>query len=120
MNRLTASALLLVALVAGTLRSTALNQTAGESEEVTIYRDQFGVPHIFATTEEGVTFGMGYAQAEDRLEELLKQYRRCTGTMAETFGPSFVQHDYRQRLWQHQAVSEANYANLPAKVRSIA
>ncbi|HYT87993.1 MAG TPA: penicillin acylase family protein, partial [Gemmataceae bacterium] len=93
---------------------------ASQMEEVTIYRDDFGVPHIFAATEEGAVFGMGYAQAEDRLEELLKQYRRAEGSLAEAFGPEFVQHDYRQRLWQHRAVAEANYGKLPAKVRAIA
>jgi acyl-homoserine lactone acylase PvdQ len=89
------------------------------NDEVTIYRDEFGIPNIFAATEEGACFGMGYAQAEDRLEELFKQYRRAEGTMAEVFGPEFVRHDYRQRLWQHRAVAEANYPKLPAKVRAI-
>src|SRR5262245_21962703 len=90
-----------------------------KDEEVTILRDDFGVPHIFADTEEGAVYGMGYAQAEDRLEELLKQYRRAEGTMAEVFGPEFLRHDYRQRLWQHRAVAEANYPKLPAKVRAL-
>jgi acyl-homoserine-lactone acylase len=88
-------------------------------EEIVILRDPYGVPSIFAKTEEGAVFGMGYCQAEDRLEELLKQYRRCTGTMAEVFGIEFVQHDYRQRLWRHRAVAEENYAKLPAKTRAI-
>ena len=48
-----------------------------KTEEVTIYRDEFGIPNIFASTEEGAVYGMGYAQAEDRLEEILKQYRRA-------------------------------------------
>ena len=39
------------------------------AEEITIIRDPFGVPNIFARTEEGAVFGMGYSQAEDRLEE---------------------------------------------------
>jgi acyl-homoserine lactone acylase PvdQ len=89
------------------------------SEEVTIYRDDFGIPNIFAQTEEGAAYGMGYAQAEDRLEEIFKQYRRAEGTMAEVFGPEFLRHDYRQRLWRHRAVAEKNYPRLPAKVRAI-
>src|SRR5207245_10833691 len=89
------------------------------AEEVTVYRDEFGTPNIFARTEEGAVFGMGYAQAEDRLEELLKQYRRAEGTMAEAFGPEHFRHDYRQRLWRHRAVAEANYPKLPAKLRAI-
>ncbi len=62
---------------------------------------------------------MGYAQAEDRLEELLKQYRRAEGTMAEVFGPAYIHHDYRQRLWRHRAVAQANYEKLEPKVKSL-
>jgi penicillin amidase len=110
----------LLAAAALTLLTRTPGTPAGEkAAEVTIYRDTFGVPHIFAATEEGAAFGMGYAQAEDRLEELLKQYRRAEGTLAEAFGREFVRHDYRQRLWQHRAVAEANYPKLPAKVRAL-
>ena len=49
------------------------------AEKVEILRDEFGVAHIFAPTEAGAAFGSGYAQAEDRLEELLKNYRRAEG-----------------------------------------
>src|SRR5258708_12578103 len=78
-------------------------------EEITILRDPFGAPNIFAKTEEGAVYGMGYAQAEDRLEELLKQYRRFEGTMAEAFGPEFVQDDYRHRLWHPPPLSQATH-----------
>jgi acyl-homoserine-lactone acylase len=92
---------------------------SNKTEEVTIYRDEFGVPNIFADTAEGAVYGMGYAQAEDRLEEILKQYRRAEGTMAEVFGSAFVRDDYRQRLWQHRAIAEANYGKLDAKGRGL-
>src|ERR1017187_9408288 len=49
---------------------------------VTILRDEYGVPHIFAQDAAGAAFGSGYAQAEDRLEEMLKNYRRAEGTLA--------------------------------------
>src|SRR5262245_10480875 len=92
--------------------------TTKGSDDVTIVRDQFGVPHIFATTEEGAAFGMGYAQAQDRLEELLKQYRRATGTMSEAFGKQHFRDDYRQRLWQHAEMSRTKYAEISEKGRS--
>jgi acyl-homoserine lactone acylase PvdQ len=92
---------------------------SSKTEEVTIFRDDFGIPHVFAETEEGAVFGNGYAQAEDRLEELLRQYRRCEGTMSEVFGPKHFHDDYRQRLWQHRAVAEANYSKLSPKARAI-
>ncbi len=109
----------LAALAAAALLFPLPAGGADRAEEVTVYRDNFGVPNVFAATEEGAVFAMGYAQAEDRLEELLKQYRRAEGTMAEAFGPDFVRHDFRQRLWRHRAVAEANYPKLPAKIRAM-
>src|SRR5436190_821641 len=35
--------------------------------DVTIVRDNFGVPHIYGSTRPGAMFGAGYAAAEDRL-----------------------------------------------------
>ena len=32
---------------------------------ITIYRDTWGVPHIYAKTDAGAAFGLMYAQAED-------------------------------------------------------
>ncbi len=89
--------------------------------ELTIYRDEFGTPHIFAASAEDACFGMGYAQAEDRLLELLKQFRRATGTMSEVFGPEGqnLQNDYRQRLWRHAATAQQKYSDVSPKVRAI-
>jgi acyl-homoserine lactone acylase PvdQ len=115
-----------VALIAtGALAAVAVglrpsySADASSTEEVTILRDDFGIPNIFAKTEEGAVFGAGYAQAEDRLDELLKQYRRCEGTMSEAFGPEFLRDDYRQRVWRHRAIAEANYPKLPSKIRAL-
>ena len=55
--------------------------------QVTIYRDDFGVPHIVAETEEAAFFGYGYAQAEDHLERMMMQYRDAQGRRAEILGP---------------------------------
>ncbi|HTT65218.1 MAG TPA: penicillin acylase family protein [Bryobacteraceae bacterium] len=89
------------------------------AEHVTILRDEYGVPHIFAQDAAGVAFGSGYAQAEDRLEEMLKNYRRAEGTMAEVFGPEFFRDDWRQRLWRHRLVAEQHYQELSARSREI-
>jgi acyl-homoserine lactone acylase PvdQ len=39
---------------------------AAHAETVEIFRDAWGVPHIFAATPAGAAYGLGYAQAEDR------------------------------------------------------
>lgn len=85
----------------------------------TIYRDEFGIPHIFAATVEQAAFASGYAQAEDRLEELLKNYRRANGTMAEVFGPRMFQEDLRQRVMRHPEISQARHDQVSPKVQGI-
>ena len=86
---------------------------------VTILRDEYGVPHIFAQDAAGAAFGSGYAQAEDRLEEMLKNYRRAEGTMAEAFGAEFFRDDWRQRVWRHRLVAEQHYKELRPRSREI-
>src|SRR5208337_760773 len=70
---------------------------------VTIYRDNFGVPHIVGETEQAVFFGYGYAQAQDHLEKMMLQYRDAQGRRAEVLGFEalgdgylrFIPHEYR-------------------------
>ena len=72
------------------------------ARSVTIYRDNFGVPHIVGETEQAAFFGYGYAQAQDHLERMMLQYRDAQGRRAEVLGRSalgevmqFSSHDYR-------------------------
>lgn len=53
------------------------------ADRVSIYRDNYGVPHIVGETEEATFFGYGYAQAEDHLERMMLQYRDAQGRRTE-------------------------------------
>src|ERR1039457_3875879 len=79
------------------------------ANEATLYRDEFGIPHVYAPTLEAAAFAVGYAQAEDRLEELLKNYRRANGTMAEVFGAGQFRNDMIQRMFRHEEISREKY-----------
>jgi len=57
-----------------------------------IIRDDYGVPHVYADTKEDLAFGMGYAQAEDRLWHIDIIRRQTTGRLAE-FNLSTVEDD---------------------------
>src|SRR2546423_4972298 len=87
--------------------------------EATIYRDEFGIPHVFAENLESAAYAVGYAQAEDRLEELLKNYRKANGTMSEAFGPEYFRHDMVQRIWRHEAISHEKYQQVSPKMRAV-
>ena len=109
-------ALVAVALIVPTAAFSVAKTRA--DEEATLYRDEYGIPHVFARTLEAACFAVGYAQAEDRLEELLKNYRRANGTMAEVFGPDFYRSDMIQRLWRHAEISRERYQAVSPKMRA--
>jgi penicillin amidase len=92
--------------------------TVAAADEATIYRDEYGIPHVFASTLEAAAYAVGYAQAEDRLEELLKNYRRASGTMAEVFGPDSYRSDLIQRMWRHSEISREKYNQVSPKMRA--
>lgn len=91
-------------------------QAAGEA---TLYRDEFGIPHVYAPTLETAAFAVGYAQAEDRLEELLKNYRRASGTMSEIVGPGSFRNDMIARMFRHEKISREKYGQVSPKVRAV-
>jgi acyl-homoserine lactone acylase PvdQ len=89
------------------------------AEKIEIYRDTFGVPHVYAKTMAGAAYAAGYAQAEDRLDEMMKNYRKAEGTMSEAFGPEWFRHDYRQRLWRHAIVARLAYNKISPDARAM-
>ncbi|MFY9556214.1 MAG: penicillin acylase family protein, partial [Blastocatellia bacterium] len=111
-------ALLVIIAVSLVLPFAAESKTAGAGDEATIYRDEYGIPHVFAPTLEAASFAVGYAQAEDRLEELLKNYRRANGTMSEVFGPDSYRTDLIQRMWRHSEISRDKYSEVSPKMRA--
>jgi acyl-homoserine lactone acylase PvdQ len=44
-----------------------VERTYSPRDDVTIERDNLGVPHVYGSTRAGAMFGLGYAAAEDRL-----------------------------------------------------
>jgi len=111
-------ALLVVISLSLLLPFSAHSKTTRVNDEATIYRDEYGIPHVFAQTLEAASFGVGYAQAEDRLEELLKNYRRANGTMAEIAGPEAYRADLIQRMWRHSEISREKYNEVSPKMRA--
>lgn len=66
---------------------------SGLSGRVDIVRDADDVPHIFATTRNDALFGLGYAQAQDRLWQMEFQRRIGFGRLSEMFGSAALPQD---------------------------
>jgi penicillin amidase len=48
-----------------------------------IFDEEYGIPYINGTTDEAVYFGLGFAQASDRLYDLQIRRAMLTGRLAE-------------------------------------
>jgi hypothetical protein len=53
-----------------------------DAGQTVVYRDTWGVAHIYAPSVEAGLFAMGWAQAQDQPEELLKNMLRGMGELA--------------------------------------
>jgi penicillin amidase len=58
--------------------------------EVTVKRDEWGVPHIYAEHEADAYFALGYSQAQDRLFQLELMRRLAQGELSEILGPFII------------------------------
>ena len=68
-------------------------KVAGLESEVTIYRDERGLPSIYAKDEHDLYFATGYIMAQERLWQMDLIRRATTGRLSEIFGPTYVQTD---------------------------
>lgn len=86
---------------------------------VTIRRDSWGVPHVFADTLRGVYRGYGFAVAEDRLFQMDMSRRSFTGRVAEVLGPDYLAFDRMVRSNYTPASIAAQIAALKQEDRDI-
>ena len=66
--------------------------------DVKIYRDKWGVPHIFGDTDSDVAYGLGYAHSEDDFETIQKILLATRGELASVIGKEGVPSDYLVNL----------------------
>lgn len=68
-------------------------ETTPHPKQITIKRDHFGTPHVYAKDSYGLFYGYGYAVATDRLFQMEMSKRTGLGTVAEVLGPDYLQYD---------------------------
>ncbi len=96
----------------------ALPGTGADAGKTVLYRDTWGVAHIYAPTAEAGLYAMGWAQAEDRGEQLLQNILIAIGEISSIAGPSQVQTDLRSRMFDHYGVAKREWNHIPPTVQS--
>ncbi len=112
---------------------TPTERVRGLEGPVTIARDHFGVPGVFARSLPDLAFGMGWACAEDRLFQMELLRRTLRGELAATFGErpvddrttgrllagrTFVDLDAFTRAMDFKGAAEASWAITSAEGRA--
>ena len=92
-------------------------QLSGLSAEVTVRRDEHGVPHIQAANLDDLFAAQGYVTAQDRLWQMDMTRRYVAGEIAEVLGKSLVPHDRVQRLLEMRPKAEHIVAGLSDRDR---
>jgi penicillin amidase len=91
----------------------------GLDAPVDIYRDGFGVPHIYAATQHDLFFAQGYVHAQDRFWQMDYWRHIGSGRLAELFGESLVDTDKFLRTLGWARVAQRELEGIDDETRLI-
>ena len=105
---------IIAAIAIPVLQRQSYPQTDGEISlpgldgRVDVYRDSFGIPHIYATTQHDLFMAQGYVQAQDRFWQMDFWRHQAVGRLSELLGENTLETDqYLQTLgWERVAQQE--------------
>ena len=63
-------------------------------DDITIVRDKWGIPHIFAKTDPEVAYGLAWAQAEDNFEVIQQTFLFAKSLLGREYGKAGAAGDF--------------------------
>jgi penicillin amidase len=99
---------------------TPLERMERMARSVTIYRDTYGVSHVYGPTDAAVAFGAIYARCEDRFYEQEQSFIQVLGRQAELIGEDGVNGDILIRALEIERLSREEYESESPEIRAIA
>ncbi|MBU6165998.1 MAG: penicillin acylase family protein [Alphaproteobacteria bacterium] len=86
---------------------------------VTIARDQWGVPHISGKTDADVAYGIALAQSQDDFRNLEETLAAVRGRSAALLGEDGARLDFVGHLLDARAMADKGYASLSPATRAL-
>jgi acyl-homoserine lactone acylase PvdQ len=102
-----------------TAQTAEASRWRNEAQRVTIFRDDWGIAHVYGKTDADAVFGMIYAQAEDDFNRIETNYLNAMGRMAEAEGESRIWQDLRQKLFIDSVDLNRQYASSPGWLKKL-
>src|SRR5688500_10022560 len=90
-----------------------------QAKNVTIIRDNWGIPHVYGKSDADAVFGLLYAQCEDDFKRVELNYIEKLGRMAEVKGESELYDDLLIRLVIDSADAVKDYNNSPPWLKKL-
>ena len=89
----------------------------GLSADVRVWRDGYGVPHIFAASSDDAARAIGYLHASERLFQMEALRRAGQGRTAEVFGADLVHVDKFMRTLGVYRAAQSSFAALSPRAQ---
>ncbi|MBI1343466.1 MAG: acylase [Terrimonas sp.] len=83
-----------------------------DPSQITIARDKFGVPHIFAPTDAACAYGLAWAHAEDDFDDIQLVILSGKGRLGTALGKKGAEADYVFNLLRCREVVEEQWETL--------
>lgn len=85
-----------------------------------LIEDRYGVPHIYARSQDDAFFVQGFNAARQRLFQIDLWRRRGLGRLAEVLGPEYVQQDRATRLFLYRGDMDVEWGRYAPDAARIA
>ncbi|MGO4819329.1 penicillin acylase family protein [Flavobacterium sp. W22_SRS_FP1] len=100
--------------------STKENQRLEKAaKQVTIIRDNWGIPHVYGKTDADAVFGLLYAQCEDDFVRIEMNYIEKLGRLSEIKGESVLYNDLETRLIISEEEAKTDYENAKPWLKKL-
>ena len=104
---------------ADTSASNDLAAWQDRAQNVTITRDDWGIPHVHGKTDADTVFGLMYAQAEDDFTRVEHNFLLSQGRLAEAEGEAEVWRDLRMKLFIDPGEMKARHEASPDWLKEL-
>lgn len=88
-------------------------------QDVSVTRDDKGVPHIFAKTDADLYRAQGYVQAQDRLFQMDLARRQASGRLSEIIGEATISTDKHFRTFSLRDAAEKSLAAYDEESKQV-
>jgi len=94
-------------------------QNSGLDGPIDIYRDSYGVPHIYASSIHDLMFAQGFVHAQDRFWQMDFWRHQGSGRLSELLGANTLDTDKFLRTLGWERIAEEEFAQMDPEMQAI-